>query len=196
MRKLPLIILFALAWPVQAKPSDSLINKPANGPATYMRLQYAGNLGLFSAGYGRTFFNNHLFVDLGYGFLPKSVNGAKVHTLALKNTCHFYCFRLQKFEVSPLIGASLTYSIAPNTYLKYPDYYPEGYYMPNALHLLPFVGLSSTFSCRYNSIQKISLYSELGTVDYKLWYSFNSDYVKFSDIWNTSFGVIFHLNNE
>jgi hypothetical protein len=162
----------------------------------YIRAQFAGNMGLFSVGVGHSFYNNRLFADLGYGYLPSSINGADVHTLAIKAVCNLFKYQINPVNPAFYLGTSLTYSITDNTYMKYPDYYPNGYYSPNAFHLNPFLGATVELPCFLPGLDAIWLYSEIGTVDYKIWYYIKNKTIDFDDIWNLCFGLTFHLKQN
>jgi hypothetical protein len=62
----------------------------------------------------------------------------------------------------------MNYSITKNTYLKYPDRFPKGYYQTNALHLNPLIGTRMSLHGKIGEESALSLFTELGTVDYKI----------------------------
>jgi hypothetical protein len=159
----------------------------------YLKTQYAGNIGLMSIGIGKTFLQRTVALDFSYGYLPKSINGVKVQTLALKSTFHFWQKSFSKVQTGICTGVCVTYNITSNTYAKYPNYYPNKYYGPNAFRFIPFIG--STFSVPVNTklLNSIMLYSELGTIDYKLWYAIKNTTIKTDQIWNLCFGLAFGL---
>jgi hypothetical protein len=162
------------------------------GP-TYMKVQYAGNLGLLSVGMGQTYLDDKLSVDLNYGYLPKRLNGVRVHSFAVKASYQFMGISLSSFELGTYAGMCVLYGVTSNTYIRYPDLYPDDYYLPNALHLNPFLGLNVRCLSVDKRISRVALYSELGTVDYKIWYSLKNKRIKPVEIWNVSFGVRYKL---
>src|SRR5687767_11338496 len=56
----------------------------------YFPLQYAGNIGLISAGAGYVFPKDRYQLSLIYGYVPKSVAGVTIHTLTARNIFHLY----------------------------------------------------------------------------------------------------------
>lgn len=159
----------------------------------YINLQYAGNLGLGSIGFGYISENEKHNFGASYGYLPSSVNSVKVQTISAKEAFHFRKHKISdKTFVNGYAGTNLLYSITNNTYLKFPSYYPTDYYFLNAVHFAPFLGLK--IGSRKN-ISKFS-YVELGTIDYYLFNRLKYRRTKFSDCLNLCMGLTFPLNNS
>lgn len=183
--------LIALALsPLAAKDEDNVQDSKKH---LYWKTQYAGNMGLVSVGKGREH-GNIFSMDLNYGFLPKFINGARVHTFALRTALLVKRFSAGGIQPSLHLGASINYGIAENTFLRYPEYYPEGYYLPNALHLCPYARIGLGFPLKNKKMEKISLFSEFGTVDYQIYNVIRDKDVRFNEIWNLSFGLAFHYS--
>jgi hypothetical protein len=87
-------------------------------------------------------------------------------------------------------GSALAYGITTNTYSKYPDYYPEGYYQNNALHVNPYIGIQVYSPVRKRKSDKIAFYMELGTVDTQIGHAILNRSITFFDIWNLGFGFV------
>jgi hypothetical protein len=162
----------------------------------YAKMQYAGNMGLASVGLGKTYYKDKLTLDFNYGYLPKEVNGSRVHTLALKSAYQFREHQISVFNIRYYAGISLNYAITDNTYLSYPDYFPSDYYNSNAIHLNPFLGIRLNLPEKKDTSGAIGIYVELGTVDYKIWYALANKEVKTNDIWNLCFGITTTLSNN
>lgn len=162
----------------------------------YAKMQYAGNLGLASVGIGKTWLKDRLSLDFNYGYLPKNINGSRVHTLALKSAYQFRKHRISVFDIRYYSGISLNYALTDNTYLSYPDYFPSNYYSSNAFHLNPFLGIRLTLPEKKDKPGAIGIYAELGTVDYKIWYALANKEIKPDDIWNLCFGITIPLPNN
>lgn len=158
----------------------------------YSKMQYAGNIGLGSVGAGTYMFHNKVSVDLSYGYLPAIKQSNRVSTLALKPAYHIVSAKNRAFQWGMYSGICVTYSIAKNTYVSYPDHFPKGYYQSNAFHFNPFFGLKimPRKSTRPNTY---SFYSEIGTVDYKIWYALSNKRISAMDIWNVCFGITIPL---
>lgn len=156
----------------------------------YLKLQYAGNMGLVSVGAGKTVFNRRTTVDLNYGYLPRSINGVEVHTFALRPAVHFNAFNTGIVNVSYYFGAGLAYSRTKNTYLRYPSYYPQDYYMPNAVHINPMAGVLIKKSLSFDAPQnQVACFAELGTVDVKLIDALANRALNAAMVWSLSIGV-------
>lgn len=162
----------------------------------YAKMQYAGNLGLASIGLGKTYLKDRLTVDFNYGYLPKEINGSRVHTLALKSAYQFKKHQLSIFFIRYYTGISFNYAITDNTYLSYPDYFPSDYYNTNAVHVNPFLGIKLALPNKADKPDAIEIYAELGTVDYKIGYAIANKEIKPKDIWNLCFGITFPLSNN
>lgn len=162
----------------------------------YLKTQYAGNLGLVSAGVGSEFFNNRLSVDLNYGYLPKFVNGVHVHTFSAKPAFRFKEHSISGFTAGCYSGIVFSYSLASNTYANMPSCYPDGYYFSNAFHLYPFVGTRLNLTSDNNRPHFLSLFTELGTTDYELLCALKNKEIRFYDIWNICFGLEIHLKSK
>jgi hypothetical protein len=188
LQKVLLVVLFLLL---------SLHSQAANEPKfnlkpTYFQLQYAGNLGLLSAGIGRSFLNDKINTYIIYGYLPENIHGVNVHTIALKASYRFANSTISPvFNLDYYTGAFILYGITSNTYLIYPDYFPDDYYGNNAIHGSFFIGTRLNKALPYKKIQKISFFTELGTMDFQIWYAVINKTIGLFDIWNLCFGVAF-----
>lgn len=190
MQKL-VVLLMILLFPLCSFSADS--SKFKIKPYQ-IQLQYAGNLGLFSVGAGKSFFNDKLNTFLIYGYLPKSIHGVTVHTIALKSSLRYANTELSPvFDLDFYTGALVLYGITNNTYLVYPDYFPDGYYITNAIHASIHIGARLNKIVPYENLQKISFYTELGTIDYQICNAITNNTIKIFDIWNLCFGVVFSL---
>lgn len=180
-----LLILTKLALPSEEENTHSI--KPHI--PFYGKLQYAGNIGMFSIGVGGIFLNNSLSLDINYGYLPKWINGVRVSTMAIKGAFHFFKKQLKKIEVNSFAGLSLNYSITNNTFLMLPKHYPDGYYLPNAIHVCPFIGTGLAFIDCKTGLHGPGVYTEVGTVDYMVYYAFRNKSISLFEIWNLCFGI-------
>jgi len=192
LKNLPLtLLLISLSLAsVTGKQADTV---NATKKHLYYKTQYAGNLGLVSVGIGKEF--NHIFsMDLNYGYLPEFINGASVHTFAVKGAFLIKKFALSGIHPSFHLGANINYAITQNTYLRYPSYYPKGYYFPNALHLCPFIRVGASLPWQNRKFDKIIIYSEIGTVEYEIYNAIRDRNVRFYEIWNICFGLTFHFS--
>lgn len=159
----------------------------------YSKMQYAGNIGLGSVGLGTYMFHNKVSLDLSYGYLPASKQANRVSTLALKPAFHFVSAKSNALQWGLYSGICVTYSLTKNTYITYPDHFPKGYYQSNAFHFNPFFGLK-IMPRKSNKPNAYSFYTEIGTVDYKIWYALSNKKISAMDIWNVCFGITIPLS--
>jgi hypothetical protein len=161
---------------------------------TYVKMQYAGNIGLVSFGAGYDFLKSRISVDLSYGNLPKYINGVRVNIIAFKPAWHFKPLELRYFNADLYLGSSFNYSIGRNIYTKAPNYYPLDYVYPNAFSFNPLLGLRTRFKSKDYELKKMAWYVEMGTVDLKVWYAFRTREVNILKIWNLGIGFLIDIN--
>jgi hypothetical protein len=190
-----LIILIAsfIVIPVNANPDS---NEKFGDKDYYLKSQYAGNLGLFSGGIGKDLLNHKISLDFLYGYLPKSLNGVQVHTIAIKPAYHFKKYTISKIKADCYIGAAVNYNLTHNTYLKFPNCIPKGYYVQNVIHINPLIGTRISFPFKNRRLDNLSIFTELGTVDYKIWYALKNRNIGLDEIWNICFGSILYIRKN
>lgn len=162
----------------------------------YVKVQFAGNIGLVSVGAGYEFFKKKLYSELLYGYVPESVSKAdKIHLITIKNT-----FPILKKEIgndytlSPIAGFTASLDIGTNSFTTLPNRYPSGYYLPNAVHFTLFTGVKINKNFNNSKIFKSAdIYFEVGTVESYLWYAITSKEVKINDVFSTALGVNFYF---
>jgi hypothetical protein len=165
--------------------TDAINAHPVN-----INFQYAGNVGLASIGIGTALYHQKIYLGLVYGYLPESVNDVEAHTIAIKANYRFLSRNIsKKVSTSGYVGTNINFGITRNTYLKYPDYFPEDYYNTNAIHIAPYVGRKIDFTLNRSFIDKMGIYCELGTVDKYIADAFMSRQISFIEIFNLCFGI-------
>jgi hypothetical protein len=163
---------------------------------TYVKMQYAGNIGLVSVGAGYKSFSNRFSLDLSLGYLPKFINGIRVSTISLKPSFHFKEHSFSGVSTGFYMGTGINYSIGRNIYPKAPNYYPIDYVYPNAYNLNPFIGANAIFSLTNSRFGKLAIYTELGTVDYEIYYAFKRKEINFLETINLAFGIKIYLTKN
>ena len=192
MRNKILLIILALSESILLNAENwSKFSKMAR--PTIFQMQYAGNMGLTSFGLGRTFNKNKIETLLIYGTLPKQINGVGAQTLSLKATGRITQSAISKTcNLKTYTGIAIIRNFTNNVHLNFPDYYPDSYYdFPTALHAAPSIGAAVTWK-QGNNIHtntNYTLFTEFSSIDYYLINFFKNKNVKFTDIWNFSFGV-------
>jgi len=151
----------------------------------HLKIQFAGNFGVLSAGLGYSFCNNIIQTDLFYGFVPKSIGGNNINIIAEKNTFRLYKQPLPKDHLLTCsIGFSIIYTITKNTFLFLPSHFPNDYYKTNAIRIAPNISFNLI-----NVPKNISFYFDIGTLDNYLWYYIKSNCIDFTDIWSFAIGI-------
>ena len=166
-------------------------------------LQYAGDIGLISAGlgwdYGRS---NQWETHLLVGFLPKRFQYHHYWTLTLRQTyapwnLHFTCLN-QRWSVKPLfVNLSLNSILHGAFWTSEPDRYPHGYYGFSS-RLRFHLGIGQRFSFhipeqkRFLS-RKVSVYYEISTCDLYVRQKAISHSIPLKDILAIGVGVIYTI---
>lgn len=160
----------------------------------YSTFQFAGNIGLFSVGFGFELFNQHLNSEILYGFVPKYYDIEAIHQFTLKNFMPIYHFRFKPFTISPYAGFTASYETGRHSDLKLPDRYSKGYYRSNTFHFTAFAGakLHRTFK-KESWFSGADIYFELGALDSTLWYAIDSKEVTMNEVFSSAIGLNFYF---
>lgn len=162
----------------------------------YVKAQFAGNIGLFSVGAGYQLFDKVLYSELLYGFVPKSASKAdNIHLITIKNTFPIYRKKIsENLTITPIAGITTTLDIGTNSFTTLPSKYPDGYYLPTAVHFTLFGGALIHKDFKKPKIFKgVDFYIEFGTVETYLWYALTLDEVDLLDVFSADIGVNFYF---
>jgi hypothetical protein len=162
----------------------------------YVKMQLAGNIGFVSLGIGYEVFEDVLFSELLYGYVPKSISRAdRIHLITVKNTFPILKKEIgENLTISPIAGITTTLDIGTTTFTTLPNKYPDGYYVPTAVHFTLFGGVSVHQNFKNSKIFKgADFYFEVGTVESYLWYAITSKEVTMKNIFSFDVGVNFYL---
>jgi hypothetical protein len=158
----------------------------------HAKLQFAGNMGLFSLGLGYSLFTGKLESDLFYGYAPARSAGVPVHHLTLRNTVLPAAVSTRRVRWTPLAaGVHFLFKVGGNsrgTWLVLPGRYPDHYYPPTSLHVLLTVGTVLDITAP-GFWEKTGVYVEAGTTALYLRDWLRADYVRLSDIISFDIGV-------
>jgi hypothetical protein len=170
---------------------DTKSSKKAWYIPDYAKIQFAGNIGLLSAGIGYEVANNVLYSELLYGFVPGSIsNTENIHLITLKNTFPIFTKEIGAFKISPIAGFTTSLETGNNSFLVLPDKYPKGYYVPSAIHFTIFAGGLIHKEFKNQEVFKgADFYVEVGTVETYLWFAATSKEVTFNDVFSSSIGI-------
>ncbi len=160
----------------------------------HLTLQYAGNIGMLSAGPGFSYLNDKVNTDLLYGYVPAFEANTSIHILTAKTYYKPYVKPLKNdLQWEPLkLGAGLSYSLGSQFYTSLPKRYPDSYYWwASSLRITPFIGtsISSGVGHRSTIIKRVQLYAELGTTDLDMVSKFGNKRLPLFDIFNLGIGT-------
>ncbi len=191
------IALWCTAFcPLQAQDSHtSDTDRPFYLP-DHLVSQFAGNIGLLSAGIGYSYGKDKWQTDLVYGFVPAFESQTTIHILTAKTAFRPYRIELKggKYSLTPLrVGTGISYSVGRQFHTTWPGRYPDGYYwFTTSFRFTPFIGaaISAPLNEGRTMFKRLELYSELGTTDlHIISYVPNMKYFKPWSAFNVAFGV-------
>lgn len=168
--------------------ADSVLYKimPSN-----LKIQHAGNIGMFSVGFGYETKNKKWKGDFMYGFVPKKHGPNKaIHSLTLKGKfAPIHRTYNEDIKVNWLnTGMLFNYSLGSDYFFTQPSHFESGYYvLSTALN----VGIFAGSEVKY---KKWGLYYEIGTTDKHIVnYAKSPKSIGFHNIWNIAIGLVYHL---
>lgn len=155
-----------------------------------VKMQFAGNIGMFSTGIGYVNDTNHWKGDILYGYLPKKYSENKaIHFLTFKGKYGAIDRSYSELNVQWFnVGLWLNYAFGEKYFVKLPEYYEPMYYLIRpGLNLGGFLGSE----VRY---KKIGAYYEVGTTDKHIIHYFkNMRAFPITYSLNTAIGVTYHF---
>ncbi len=153
--------------------------------------QYAGSIGLISAGLGWHYFNDKWETDILIGYIPKYISNENKFTFTLKQRFVPWNFKVGKqFSLNPLsVGLFLNTIFGENFWKEEPSKYPPSYYgFPTAMRLNIFLGQQLNFKIpTYN--RNITMYYELSTCDLYIVSAFVNKKISITDILSLAIGI-------
>ena len=159
--------------------------------------QFAGNIGLVSAGVGYSYLKDKMQTDILYGFVPAYESKTTIHIFTAKTTYHPFALNFgdngNNYVFEPFrIGTGVSYSAGPQFFTSLPKRYPDSYYWwASSLRITPFVGmsLSRKVGSEATAIKRIELYGELGTTDLDIVSKLDNKSLPLWDIMNLAIGT-------
>lgn len=163
-------------------------------------LQFAGNIGFGSGGFGYAFAKNKLETDLMYGYVPIEFGGP-LNSLTLKETyIPFFPVKTgdYKFDLFT-IGLYFNYTMGKQFFFSPTSkpQYEAGYYdYSSAFRVGIFAGGGIQRLIDNSCFEKIGLYYEVGTYDLALHnYIFNVNKSSFKGLFSLALGVKLYLKD-
>ena len=164
---------------------------------TYSKLQFAGNMGLLSVGFGWDYGkHNQWETDLLFGYLPKYDSDRAKVTMTLKQNYIPWNITLGEgpFSFEPLTcGLYFNTVFGDEFWVSEPDRYPSGYYgFSSKIRTHIFLGQRVTFDIPRKKrfmAKSITLFYELSSCDLYIVSAFSNGYLRMRDYLSLSFGL-------
>ncbi len=168
---------------------------------THFKVQYAGNMGFLSAGFGWDYGKrNQWETDLLFGYLPKFDSDRAKLTFTAKQNYIPWSIKLgnSPFDFEPLTcGLYMNTVFGDEFWTNEPDRYPSGYYnFSSRIRFHLFVGQRLTFNIPHKHryfAKQITLFYELSTSDLYIVSAVPNKYLEPKDYLCISFGVKMQL---
>ena len=137
-------------------------------------LQYAGDIGKFSLGYGKDL-TDYYRISFHYGYVPANELQNKIETYTIKNNFSLWSYDYQQYQYTFYTGAALFH--VPGNKYKTHEYSstPDNYYRQSSIRGLVYIG----HEMAYNKTN--SIYLESGINDVWLINAANNDSVDIQD---------------
>lgn len=160
----------------------------------YAKVQFAGNIGYISGGFGYQLFKGKIQTEFIYGYVPKKYAHTEIHTFTSKNSFSLIRKNYLGLEFKPYLSFTFSYETGRNSFLELPSQYPSGYYAPNAFHLcfVGGVGVKQKLNPKY-FIKGIECYAEAVSVDSFFWYKLQSRQIKLYQVVSMALGINFYF---
>ncbi len=160
----------------------------------YIKLQYAGGIGIITVGAGYTFFKNRLDVSLFYGYIPKLSFDNELHSISLQVTGKLLKYNLtEDIQILPLnIGWYAHHTFGSEFWLTLPDRYSSGYYWWSpGRNAGIFIGgeIKTKFLANKTPASGTSFYVRMGSHGLYLASKWGNSSIPFTDILELGFGI-------
>lgn len=174
---------------------ESYKNKWQNLIPTHTKLQFAGSMGLLSAGIGWDYGkHNQWETDVLVGYIPRYSSRAKA-TFTIKQNYMPWNVSLGKdFSIEPLAcGIYLNTVLDNDFWVKEPDRYPKGYYnFSSKIRSNIYLGQRFTYNLpqeKQHFGKAVTFFYEISTSDLYIISAFGNDYLKPNNYLHLSLGV-------
>jgi len=189
---LALLAFSCCAAPTVAGADDDDDELPFYVPSQ-AKLQFAGNIGLLSAGGGWSWFHRSLDLDLLFGWVPPLQGDEAIYTGTLKATGWPVALDLgEDWRLRPIsVGGVASLTFGDEYWILQPDRYPHDYYeFSTAVRFGAFLGGSFGRRFPQATVRNIDLYWEFGVTDLELWMLLeNPHQLTFWDVLHVALGV-------
>lgn len=182
------LLLSALGARATESPASALI-------PDFVRMQYAGQAGLMSAGPGYSWWHRQVELSASYGYVPVWVADRRVHVFSERNSFSFGSLNLPRhFALEPALAGVAANVTLGNQYQLFLPKAQRDYYWPDALYFWFFTGAKLDYLPRHaTGFRGIGTQVEVGTINqYLKSYRENRD-VDLGDILSLSLSAQLYL---
>lgn len=165
----------------------------------YTKIQYAGNMGMFSFGIGWQYGSHEQWeTDLFFGFIPKHSSKKTKLTFTLKqNFTPWKVWKYKHFYFEPLsCGIYINSVFSDEFWSNAPDKYPNGYYwFSTKVRTNIFVGQRLTLTIpqeKREFAKSVTLFYEISTHDFAIIQATKNSELTPKDYLSISFGIKFN----
>lgn len=160
----------------------------------YVKLQFAGSMGMLSVGPGWNYGKNHWETDLLFGLVPRNTDRHAMATMTLKqNYIPWHIGAGEHFTIEPLsCGMYVNTLFDRDFWVKNPERYPKGYYtFSTRIRMHVFLGERLTLHLKKKKWRPRSLtfFYELSSCDLYLISAVTNHYLRPRDYLSLSFGL-------
>lgn len=107
----------------------------------YLKVQYAGEIGLFSAGIGKNVTENYS-VEYFHGYVPEDIGGHEIETFSFKNNYSVFGYERWGYYGDLYIGVNLYHVTGLEYQTSRHSSFPEVYYRVGSIRGLFYTGIS------------------------------------------------------
>lgn len=164
----------------------------------YAKTQFAGSMGMISAGVGWDYGKDRWETDLLFGLVPRNADRHAMVTMTLKQNYIPWKVPIKdKFSFEPLTcGMYINTLLDRDFWVFSPDKYPDGYYTFST-RVRFHIFLGERFTYQFNKKKyphkSITFFYELSSCDLYLISAITNSYLKPSDYLSLSFGLKLQL---
>ncbi|MDB5048472.1 MAG: hypothetical protein JWO30_1543 [Fibrobacteres bacterium] len=160
----------------------------------YMRLQYAGQAGLFSIGPGYSWWHRRVESGLSYGYVPAFIGDRNIQILSQRNSLSLARFHVQGMVLEPAMVGMATHVSVGDKYQVLLPKSQQDYYWPDGLFFWFFSGAKVGYMFRKPTpIAGMAAQIEVGTINqYFKAYTTNQS-VTLDDILSLAISTQFYL---
>ncbi|HOP50169.1 MAG TPA: hypothetical protein PK887_06050 [Ignavibacteriales bacterium] len=162
----------------------------------YYKVQYGGNIGFVSIGFGKEIIRDHLSMDLSYGYVPAMNTSKEIHSLTAKLLYYPFKFKIfnNKYIIIPLmLGEFINHPIGKQYKIVWESKYPVNYYKPTGIYTSSIIAFGIIRNSKILKEKKTLVYTELSIPNSYLNSLFIKKDIEFHEVITLGLGVAYNL---